>query len=48
VNKWSSLGLSKETLELLYDNVKPTIDTYASVRTRERIYFIRKRLTRVK
>ena len=44
VERWSSAGLKRETLEALYDTVVSTVKTMSRLRSRERISFLRRRL----
>jgi len=44
VGRWVKAGLSRDVLEALYDTLKKRLSTYTSLRHRERLRFLRKRL----
>jgi len=44
VEKWVKSGLNREVLETLYDALKSRISTYSTLRHKERLRFLRKRL----
>ncbi|MHC1593721.1 MAG: hypothetical protein ACXQT2_00185 [Methanotrichaceae archaeon] len=48
IERWVDLGLDRDTLETLYSYLRKRVDTYTSVRQRERLRFLRKRLVGVK
>lgn len=44
VGSWSAKGLDPDVLNELYDRVRDTVETFVSLRQRERVRFLRRRL----